>query len=411
MNSENYAEGIKSLLPLQGVRVLDLGHVVAGPFCTMMLADAGAEVIKIERPIKGETSRGTGPFRAADDSHSSSGTFVRMNRNKKGITLNLKDPKGKSLFLDLVKQADVVVENFSPGTMEKLGLGYKEVLSAANPQIIYASITGFGPPQSGPYWNMPAFNLIAQAMGGIMGVTGHAETAPAYVGVPIGDLIPAMVTANGILLALYHRKQTGKGQAIDVAMYDTMVWLFERVFNIYQYSGKVPTRGHDSVVCPHGAYIAMDGYFVVDVYTEEEWKDFCHLTGYTQLLSDADFSSGAKRAQKEEFLRKIIENWAADKTKFEAVNMMSSHGIPAAVVQTIEDILQCQHLKQRGMLVKVDDPAGQIVYPSNPLNFSFSRKAELSPAPRLGQDTRNVLYQLLNLSGTELDELTEKGII
>lgn len=401
----------QSSLPLAGIRVLDIGHVVAAPFCAIMLADAGAEVIKVEVPKTGETSRSVGPFMAGSEGRSS-GTFVRMNRNKKSVTLNLKTPKGREIFKQLVFCSDVVVENFSPGTMEKLKLGYEDVLKPLNPRLIYANISGFGPRGKGPYWNIPAFNLIAQAMGCIMDMTGSKNGPPAYCGVPIGDLIPAMMAAYGILLALRHRELTGKGQFIEITMYDTLVWLSERLFNLFQYNKRLPVRGQDTVVCPHGAYRAKDGYFVVDVYTQVQWQIFCKFVGHEELIDHPDYENGPKRSLKADFLRKIIEDWASEKTKLEASRIFYEHGIPAAPVQNIADIFECPHLYERGMLVRVTDPIiGEYVYPGNPLRFSTIQNNEYSPAPLLGQHTDEVLGNLLGLKGDQMAELRNEGII
>ncbi len=411
MTAQKDEQGRIPSLPLSGIRVLDIGHVVAAPFCSMLLADAGAEVIKVERPRVGETSRTVGPFLYGQD-RASSGTFVRMNRSKKGLTLNLKSPQGKAIFKDLVKKSDVVVENFSPGTLEKLGLGYESVLKPANPRLIFASINGFGGPQSGPYWSKPAFNLIAQAMGGIMEVTGAADGPPAYCGVPIGDLIPAMLTAWGISLAIRSRDLTGEGQAIEVAMYDSLVWLCERVFNVFQYTKKMPVRGHDAVVCPHGAYKARDGFFVVDVYTHPEWVDFCKLMGKEELKDHPEYCNGPQRSLRAGYLREIIETWAADKTKFEAAEAMAARGIPAAPIQNIQDILSCPHLEKRDMLVRVKDPvAGDLIFPHNPVRFSGTDRPEFRPAPLLGEHTHEILRHLLGMSDGQIEQYQKDGVV
>jgi CoA:oxalate CoA-transferase len=396
--------------PLEGIRVLDISHVIAGPFAAMMLADAGAEVIKIEK-TDGEYSRGMGPFIHKEE-EVASGAFLRANRNKKGITLNLKAEKGKKLFYDLVKISDVVIENFKAGTLKKLGIDYDE-LKKHNPRIILASISGYGQPEEGNnYHNRPAFNIIAQAMGGLMEITGGLDTIPYDCGAPIGDLIPSLMTSYAISLAIRQRDLTGEGQFIDISMYDVMALMNERSLNLVQMSGINPTRGKETVMAPHGAYQASNGYYVIDCYSNKEWKAICQVIGKPEFAEDVRFNSGKKRAMRAQDIRTMLEHWSKTKTKEEVSDEFVSRGVAAGPVQTAEDLLNCNQLKHRNMLQTINDPiVGDLIYPGNPVKFSNIPEPVFTPAPRLGEHTNVVLSNLLGINEERLQQLKAEGII
>jgi crotonobetainyl-CoA:carnitine CoA-transferase CaiB-like acyl-CoA transferase len=399
---------VRELKPLEGIRVLDISHVVAGPFTAMMLADFGAEVIKIEKP-GGEYSRGIGPFVKTGDAVAS-GAFLRMNRNKKGMTLNLKSEEGKKLFLELVKVSDVVIENFKAGTMDKLGLSY-EKLKATNPRIIMASISGYGQPEEGNlYAQRPAFNIIAQAMGGLMEITGGENTLPYECGAPIGDLIPALMTCLGIVTSIRYRDITGKGQYIDISMYDVMTLMNERAINTLQMTGINPTRGKETVMAPHGAYRASNGYYVIDCYSNKEWQAICTVINRPELAEDERFNSGRNRAEHAKQIADLLEAWSLDKTKEEVSQQFVSAGVAASPVQTAEDLLHCEQLKHRHMIQKVTDPVhGDLYYPGNPIKFSDIEKPAFTPAPKLGEHTEMILSNLLGLPEDEIRDLKDSG--
>lgn len=398
--------------PLEGIKVLDISHVVAGPFCTLLLANAGAQVIKVEPPEKGEYGRSIGPFVTDENGRTAAGCFIRMNRNKKSVTLNLKEPEGRELFLQLAEQSDVVVENFRPGVMKRLGLDY-QTLSERNPRIVMASISGYGQPAEGNvYWHRPAYNMVMQAMAGIAEVTGYEDRRPAEVGLPIGDIIPGTMTALAIVQALFHREKTGKGQYIDVSMYDALSLVSERSMLNYQLTGELPRRGEERHIAPHSSYLAKDGYFVVDCYSNREWNTLCKVIGRTDLVDHEDFDSGSKRAERAEtYIRPMIEDWAADKTKKEAADLLADSGVGAAPVQNVRDMMDCPHLAHREMLVKVQDPvAGELVYPGDPIRHSESGHPSFEPAPLLGEDNY-LLQEMLDLSDEQMEELKREGAI
>jgi CoA:oxalate CoA-transferase len=398
--------------PLTGIRILDLTHVLSGPFATMLLADAGAEVIKIERPDGGERFRSLGPHREREGKRIS-GSFLRANRSKKGITLNLKHSEGRALFISLVAQADVVAENFKTGTMENLGLGY-EVLREINPRLIYLSITGFGHPrEGGTYCDWPAVNTVAQALGGIMDISGSAEGPPVECGAPIGDLFPGALAAMGVVLALVSRIQTGVGQRIDVSMYEAMLMLNERSVMNYQVTGEVPTRGAERVVAPRGPFPAKDGYFAFAIYTLAEWQSFCRVVGRPDLSDRPDLQTGRSRAvHMETLIVPLIETWACTMTKHEASRRLVEGGISAAPVQNAAELFTCPHLTARGAFVSVLDPVlDEIKYPRDPIVMSGSATPEYSAAPLLGEHNASVYEELLGLSKKELDQLVDNAVI
>ncbi|MDD3513946.1 MAG: CoA transferase, partial [Synergistaceae bacterium] len=269
---------------LEGLRVLDLTRVLAGPFCTMMFADMGAEVIKIEEAGKGDDTRQMGPFKNGESAY-----FMNLNRNKKGITLNLKNPKGKAIFLDLVKKADIVIENFRPGTMEKLGLGYEE-LKKLNPAIIYAAISGFG--HTGRYSQRPGYDIISQAMSGLMSTTGWPDGEPTRTGTAMGDVLGGLSCAIGILSAVFNRLSTGLGQKVDVALVDSAVASLEIINMIYLVEGRIPQRigNRYESTYPYDSFRASDGSLVIGVANDKLWAQLCEAMDLQHLINDIRFA-------------------------------------------------------------------------------------------------------------------------
>jgi len=327
--------------PLKGVRVLDLGHVLAMPTCTMQLADLGAEVIKIERPGIGDDSRYFGPFKNKESAY-----FISINRNKKSITLDLKKNQGKKIFKDLVKISDVVTENYRPNTMQKLSLGY-ETLKAINPQIIYASICGFG--HKTVYPGRPGYDVIAQATGGIMAITGQADVPPTRVGSSIGDIFSGSFATIGILAALRVKEKTDLGQQVDIAMMDAVVSVLENAVVRYTVTGEIPQRigsAHPSIA-PFDVFEAQDGWFVIGVGNDMLWEKFCKAINKTELLDDPRFTTNPKRSENYKELKPIITEWSKEKTVEETLNILITAGVPVGEVNTIDKIVDSRTSSSR----------------------------------------------------------------
>lgn len=400
-------------LPLADVRVLDLTQMIAGPYCTLLLADAGAEVIKIERPGVGDLSRAVAPFIEDGQGRRISAYFMRFARYKKSLTLDLTRPRGQEIFLKLVRRADVVVENFRPGVMEKFGLGYA-ALREANPAIIYATISGFGHLDiyHSPYWDRPAFDIVAQAMSGLMEQTGQVDGPPTVMAGAVGDIFPAALTAYGIMVALHQRARTGQGQHLDIAMYDSLISLNERAVMLYGVTGQVMTRGIRTLLAPYGVYAAQDGFVVIAALSQEQWRDFCRAMGREDLITHPQLDTADKRADNDlTLLRPLIEAWTKDKKKHEVTEILLKHGVPAGPVQTAADLFTCPHAQARRMLIEMPHPlGGHITVAGRPVKLSAVPEGPAGPAPLLGQHTTEVLSTLLGLSAWEINKLREEGI-
>lgn len=392
--------------PLQGVKVLDLTRVLSGPFCTMLLADMGAEVIKIERPGRGDDSRHFSPFKNQE-----SGYYMALNRGKKSLTLNLKHEEGKNIFKNLVKEADVLVENFKPGVMEKLDLNY-EKLNKINPQLIYCSVSGFG--QTSPYSKRPAYDLVAQAMGGIMSITGFPENPPLKAGSSIADMSAGLFSAYGISLALLSRHQTGQGQFVDVSMVDSIFSLLES--NIVQYTigDKVPERRGNShpISAPFDTFQARDGYIVIAIANDSLFEKFANVIDYPELPNDERFETDAKRLKNNQALKEIIEDWLQSYTIQEAQAIFMENGIPCAPIWDIEQICNSEHARVREMLVNIEHPtAGGTKIPGNPVKLSATPPVVDTAAPLLGEHNHEILEDILEKSKQEVEALQNNGVI
>src|SRR5699024_8802569 len=367
--------------PLQGIKVLDFSRVVAGPYCTMMLSDMGAEVIKIERPEVGDDTRSFGPFQNGE-----SGYFMFLNRGKKSVEMNLKDPETHEQLLELVREADVIVENFRPGVMEKLGLDY-DSLKDVNEGIIYCSISGFG--QYGPYTKRPAYDLVAQAMGGLASITGHPDTPPTRAGASLGDMSAALYAAYGIMTALFYRERTGEGQAIDVAMLDSIFSLLEHNVMRYTSEGVTPERigSRHPISAPFDVYEAKDGYIVIATANEPLFKRLCDVMDREDLLSDERFITDTERGKNEEELKVEIEAWLKDYTADQAVDLINEAGVPSSTILNIAEISDSEHVREREMLLNVDHPvAGATRIPGNPVKLSKTPVQVNKPSPALGEN-------------------------
>lgn len=393
--------------PLSGVTVLDLTRVVAGPFCTSWLADMGATVIKIENPGDGgDHSRASEPIVGGV-----SAWYAALNRTKKTVTLNLKDPEGKALFLELVKKADAVTENFRPGVMDRLGLGYED-LKKVNPRIIFASVSGYG--SYGPYSQRPGYDVISQGMGGIMSLTGFEDGPPTKVGTTLGDITAGMNLAIGILAALQSVHATGVGQKLEVALVDSVFAMVPFEFLLYGVTGKVPPRrgNHYNIWCPYGTFKAADGYYQLGVGTEKHFQLLCDVMGFPELPQDPRFNSHITRMANKAELYPIIDTWAARFTVRQVEAMLNDAGVPCSAVYDLADIAADPHFTQRDMIKTMDHPQiGQFSYVNMPVRFFGTPLVEPQAAGALGEYNEQVYTQLLGLDEQRLRQLKEKGVI
>ncbi len=391
---------------LSDLKVLDLTRVLAGPYCTMLLADMGAEVIKIEQPGKGDDSRQFGPYVNGESAY-----FMSINRNKKSMTLNLKHPKSKEMFLELIKQVDVVVENFRPGTMEKLGLGY-DVLKTVNPKLIYAASSGFG--HSGPYSKRPAYDGVVQAMGGIMSITGALGGKPTRVGPSVGDITAGLFTAVGVLGAVNYRNRTGLGQKVDVAMLDCQVAILENAISRYFVSGKSPEPAgnkHASIV-PFEPFDTEDGEIMIAVGNDGLWQKFCHVIDLPNLLEDTRFTSNPLRNENYEVLRPILAECLMKKQTKTWQTLFDEAGVPNGPINNVEGVVSDPQVQHRDMIVDCEHPvAGTMKIPGVPIKMSETQGVVRYPAPVLGANTADVLTSYLKMSECEIDALRAQGVI
>jgi len=391
---------------LEGIKVLDLSRALAGPYCTMMLADMGAEVIKVEMPGRGDDSRSWGPpFVEGESAY-----FMSINRSKKSITLNMKSGKSTEIIHRLIKQSDVLVENFRPGAMERLGLGYDRV-KEMNPQIIYCSISGFG--QDGPYRMLPGFDQVLQGMGGLMSITGEPGGAPIKVGVAIADISGGMFAAYGIVVALYNREKMGRGQMIDVSLLDSQVaWLTYRA-GAYFASGEIPQpvgSGHP-VIVPYQAFKAKDVYINIAVGNDQLWEKFCKTVGLEKVMDHPKFATNAKRVENREEIVKIIGDLVATRDGEEWLKILTDAGIPCGPIYTVDKIFADPQVLHRQMLKELDHPkAGKIKVTGIPVKLSDTPGEVKTAPPGLGQHTDEILTEL-GYSGQEVEKLRQEKVI
>ena len=383
--------------PLAGVLVLDLTQALAGPYCTMLLADLGAEVIKIEPPA-GDMTRFAGPFTKEDTERAYGGYFASINRNKRSVVLDLKQPGDRDLFLGMAQRADVVVENARVGVMDRLGVGY-EVLSAANPRLVYGAIRGFGDPRTGssPYVDWPAFDVVAQAMGGLVSMTGTAGGQVLRCGASIGDLYPAVLAALGVVAALRHAAVTGVGQFVDVAMYDAVLSLCEAIAWRYSYTGQVtvPTGNGHPLLSPFDIFPTADGACAIAAPTDSHWPVLCALIGRPDLATDDRFATNDGRVAHRDQVTAAVTGWAQCRSSAEVVSTLAGK-VPVGPVQTALEIFADPHVTARDMLITLDQPDGTrpVTVAGSPIKLTVTPTVTPRRPPRLGEHTTEVLAEL-----------------
>ena len=392
------------MAPLDGITVLDLTRVLSGPYCTMLLADMGARVIKIEQPGKGDDTRAWGPpFLEGESAY-----FLSINRNKESVTLDFKHPEGRAALELLIAKADVLVENFRPGTLAKLGLDY-DTLSKTYPRLVYCSISGFG--HTGPRWQQPGYDAIMQAEGGLMSITGTADGPPVRLGVAIVDIVSGMFAAYGVAVALLARERTGRGQEVDLAMLDATVALLTYQAGNYFASGKVPARlgnRHPSIV-PYETFTAADGEFVLAVGNDDQWRTFCGVAG---LPEDERFATNRQRVSGYDALRPFVADRLRAEPRQYWIDALTSAGVPCGSVRRFDELFADPQLDAREMIAMVEHATiGPLKALGVPVKLSDTPGAVRTPPPTLGQHTDAVLRHDLGFTADAIAALRRQQVI
>jgi len=391
---------------LEGIVVLDLGQIYNGPYATFLMASSGARVIKVES-LTGETLRGRG------ETSSAAYPFAMLNQNKESISLNLKTTEGKQLFLDLVKSADVVLENFSPDTMSNLGLS-PALLTEQNPRLIYAAGSGYG--REGIHRDYLAMDITVQAMSGIMSCTGTSDMPPMKSGVALCDFFGGVHLFGAIMTALFKRERTGQGAIIDIAMQDTVLPSLATVFGAYYYGGGAvqPRTGnrHPALsMAPYNVYPAIDGFVAIICIRDGHWRSLLEAIGRADLLERVDLQRMSERAEQMDEVDEVVSSWTKGRRKNEVLEHLQAHGVPTSIVRNVEEVLNDEHLHQRGMLRRVEHPVlGDIVLPGSPLTAA-EPEVEARLAPELGEHTDKVLSDFLGMPHEEVSRLREQGVV
>lgn len=395
---------------LEGIVVLDLTRVLAGPYAGMLMADMGARVIKIENPNGGDDTRKTGPF--FDEERTKSAYFVNFNRSKEGITLNLKNPEAKSIFLELVKKADVVIENYRPGTMDKLGLGY-DVLKEANPGIIYGSVSGYG--HTGPYSKRAGYDIIGQAMSGLMSTTGWPDGKPTRSGTPMGDVLGGLNLTIGVLAALVNKQKTGLGERVDVALVDSVVSAMENITMIYQTTGRVPGRigNRYESMAPYDVYPAKDGDVVIAAGNNKLFGILCDVMGQPELTSDPLYAQVPDRVANHETLTQIVSDWSVQYTVEEIDKLLNDAGCPACPVNTLDKVVVDKQIAgAREMFPTIYQPGvGEMKVTATAQKLTRTKSCPRKGAPLLGENNEEILGEMLGYDKGKIEELRANGVI
>ncbi|MCU1691869.1 MAG: yfdE [Frankiales bacterium] len=390
--------------PLHGVRIVDLTAALAGPFCSMLLSDMGAEVIKVEPP-RGEVTRHVGPF-PADAPGGLGGYFQSINRGKQSVAVDLKTEAGREELFALLADADVLLENFGPGVVDRLGIGWEHV-RIVNPKLVYGSLTGFGADWAGksPYVEWPAMDVTIQAMAGALSITGTEDGSPVKIGPGVGDIFPGTLLALGVLGALRHADRTGEGQQVDIAMYDSILALCERIVYQHSYTGEVPRPIGNThpILTPFDVLQVKDGWIAIAATTQARWAQLCQIMGMPELISDPMFVDEGARSQNRVQIRQILQTWTARFTRHELAELLGGK-VPFGPLNTIEDIFADEHPWARDMLVEVESPgsAKPAVIAGSPIKFSLTKPGPLRRAPLLdeqGPRWREELAQVRRAAG------------
>ena len=393
--------------PLKGIRVIDLTRIIAGPYCAMVLGDLGAEVIKVEQPKIGDETRAWGPPWVKEVS----AYFIAINRNKKSVTLNFKHPRGIEIFKALVRRSDVLLENFRPGTMDELGIGY-EALREINPKLIYCDMTGYG--TEGPYRDKPGVDVIVSAIGGLMSITGSPEGEPVKVGVPLTDVLTALYSFGAVSSALYQRQQTGKGQRISLNLLAIQLATLINIGSNYLVGGVIPRRwgsAHPNIV-PYEAHRAKDAYLIFGVVNERMWKSFCTLLGLEELRDDPRFADNAARIQNRLALMEIIDRKLVEKTVDEWIPLFDQAGIPCGPINTFDRVFSDPQVQHLGLVQEVEHPHyGKVKVVGPPASFSEGAVGIQSPPPLLGEHNQEILTRLLGFSEDQVKSFKDEGVI
>lgn len=392
--------------PLDGIKVLDLTRVLAGPYATMLLGDLGAEVIKIEQPSTGDESRNFGPFKNGFSLY-----FMSVNRGKQSLTLNLKTERGRAIFKQLVKRSDILVENFRPGTMEKLGLDY-DTLKSEHPSLIYAACSGFG--QTGPYAQQGAYDMIIQGMGGIISITGEPDGPPVRVGTSISDITAALFTTIGVLSALHHRNQTGSGQFVDVAMLDSLVAVLENAVVRYFATGETPKPlgARHPAITPFEAFASADGYVIIALGNDTLWSKFCEHVDRQELIPDKRFQTNADRTENHSQLFPILSEIMSQRTTDDWIDALGEIGVPCGPINAMDKVVTHPQVQAREMIARISHQiTGEVEVPGVPIKLSKTPGSVDSPAPSLGEHTTDVLTRVLGIHIDEVEKLKQDGII
>jgi len=399
---------------LEDIRIVDITRAMAGPYCTMMLGDFGADVIKVERPGSGDESRGWGPpfvGEASGPYPGQSAYFLSANRNKRSLTINLKSPRGQEIIRELVGVSDVLIENFRTGVLDKMGLGADE-LRGLNPRLIYCSISGYG--RTGPYKERPGYDAIIQAEGGMMGITGPIEGPPSRVGIPIIDITSGMFAASAILAALLEREISDQGQHVDVSLLDTQAALLANVASNYLISGEPSKRqgnAHPNIA-PYEPFQARDKGFVLGAANQRQWERLCDLLGAAELKNDPRFENNQMRVEHRVELNQILNGIFAEKDANEWLVLLEDAGLPCGPINTVPEVFQHPQVKSREMIQEVDlSSAGRVSLTGFPYKLSRTPPELRLAPPSLGEHNREILMDLLGYSEEDLASLLEEGII